>query len=151
MRRLLIPTVFAAALAVPGVAAADHLRPTRDAPIVVADTVISRSAIERWAEVARKASIDGLRPRQARAQAVSLLVSIRWTRRETWLRGIEVPRREVRRALRRQSADAFGTRAEFRAWRREHGQTRAMLRFRIRFDLLSWRLRRVATEGAASA
>jgi hypothetical protein len=137
----------AAALAAGQPPATEPVAPTAKAPIVIASKPMSRGFLRHWAQLGRNA---GVARRSARAQAAAVLISSRWIKAEAAERGIEVNRGDVTRALRRQRRQAFGTRRRFRRFLRETGQTVRDVRFRVNIDLLSTRIRRQVTEGAAT-
>jgi hypothetical protein len=118
-------------------------------PIVVHGTRISRGFLWHWMEIAGHSIPDSPR-RQLRLQVSDLLISSRWIRLEAAERGIEVNRGEVTRALRRQRRQSFPRRRDYRKFLRDSGQTERDIRFRIQLDLLSDRIRKAVTEGAAT-
>jgi hypothetical protein len=136
-----------AALAVGQPPATEPVAPTAKAPIVVASTPISRGFLRHWMEIGRRSGV----PRRAlREQVAGVLISGRWIRGEAAERGIEVNRGEVTRAFRRQRRAAFPRRRDFRRFLRESGQTVGDIRYRVQVDLLSTRIRRHVTQGAAT-
>ena len=126
----------------------EPVEPTAKHPIVVGDKTISRGFLRHWLEIARFASpgeTSGLRK-----QVASVLIGFRWIRGEAAERGIEVNRGEVTRSFRRQRRESFPRRRDFRKFLRDSGQTVRDIRFRVQVDLLSTRIRRQVTRGAAT-
>jgi hypothetical protein len=123
--------------------------PTAKAPIVVAGTPISRGYLRHYMEIADLAR-TGERLAALREQVANVLIGHRWIRGEAAERGIEVNRGEVTRAFRRQRRASFVRRRDFRKFLRDSGQTVGDIRTRVQIDLLSTRIRRQVTEGAAT-
>jgi hypothetical protein len=123
--------------------------PTDAHPVVVGDRRLSRGFLRHWADIAQR-SQEGMPRARARGLAAGLLISSRWVAGEASERGIVVTREEVDRALRKQREKTFPRRRDYREFLRESGQTGADVRFRVRIDLQSDRLRAAATEGATT-
>jgi hypothetical protein len=127
----------------------EPVEPTARNPIVVDGKPISRGWLRHWLEIAAY-SRTGERRAALRAQVAGVLISFRWLRGEAAERGIEVNRGEVTRAFRRQRREVFPRRRDFRKFLRDSGQTVRDIRSRIQADLLSTRIRRQVTAGAAT-
>ncbi len=123
------------------------VEPTDKHPIVVGDRRMSRGFLRHWADIARHLGAD---PKSARPVAAGLLITLRWVAGEAAERGVVVTREEVDREFIKQRDEAFPRRRDYRKFLRESGQTTADVRFRVRIDLHSDRLRELATEGAAT-
>jgi foldase protein PrsA len=85
------------------------------------------------------------RRRRGGAQAMQVLVSYAWIEGEADELGLAVSDEAVSRSFRRQRRANFQTRRAFRRFLRESGQTVADIRFRVRIDLLTTRIRRRVT------
>jgi len=133
--------VAAAVLALPVAAAAGQEPVSRDQPISVAGETISLTEIRHWARVA---GVGGRPGRPELAQAAQLLISVRWVHGEARALGVRVTGGQVGRAVRRQVHTSFGSWREFHAFLRANGQRFADIRMRVRSDLESTRLRKLA-------
>ena len=126
------------------------VEPTARHPIVVGEKTISRGWLRHWTDIAARMGGDEEPRRVYRGLAARSLISFRWIRSEALERGIFVSRAQVSRSLRRQRRQSFATRRDFRKFLRTSGQTIEDIRFRVRLDLLSNRIRDQVTEGASS-
>jgi hypothetical protein len=136
----------AAALAA-GPPPAAVVEPSPAAPIVVAGHPISRGALRHWVDVAARLGSD---PASRRRTTAALLIPARWVRGEAAERGIVVRRGEVTRELRKQRKAAYPHRRDYRRYLRESGQTQIDVRSRVKSNLLTDRLRALATQGATT-
>jgi hypothetical protein len=137
-------------LAVPATASAQTPLPeglSRAEPISVAGETIALSEIRRWARIAARAGGSGPPGLPELGQAADLLVSQRWIEAEAHATGIRVSDRRVRRELREQADASFPSLRALGRFLRQTGQTLADIRFRVRLDLLSNRLRNRVLEG----
>jgi hypothetical protein len=137
-------------LATPATASAQTPLPeglSRTEPISVAGETIALTEIRRWARIAARFVGSGAPGLPELGQAAELLVSWRWIEGEAQLAGIRVSDRRVRRELREQVDQSFPSRRALRRFVRETGQTLADIRFRVRLDLLSNRLRDRVLDG----
>ena len=75
-------------------------------------------------------------------------MSFRWLEGEAARRGIEVSARQVSRSFRHQKRAAFPDDRDYRRFLRATGQTHADVRYRVRVDLLSNRIRDEVIGGA---
>jgi hypothetical protein len=123
--------------------------PTAAHPIVVGEERMSRGFLRHWADFAQR-SQDGMPRAQARALAADVLIRYRWIAGEAAERGVVVTREEVDREYRARRAETFRRPGEYRAFLRESGQTPGDVRWRVRIELHSDRLRELATAGAAT-
>ena len=126
------------------------VEPTPRHPIVVGDKTISRGWLRHWTDIAARSAGDHRHRPGYRAMAAQLLISNRWIRSEALERGIFVSRAQVNRSLRRQRRQSFATRRDYRKFLRTSGQTPTDIRLRVRVDMLSNRIRRQVTRGAAT-
>jgi hypothetical protein len=126
------------------------VEPTAKQPIVVGDKTISRGWLRHWTDIAARSAGDREHRRVYRLQAADALIGFRWIRSEAIERGIVVTREETDRSLRRQRRQSFPRRRDFRKFLRSSGQTIEDIRIRVRIDILSNRLRRQVTRGAAT-
>jgi hypothetical protein len=135
----------AAVLALPVAAAAgqEPVPPglSREQPISVAGDTIALSEIRHWARIG---AVGGRPGRPELTQAAMLLISIRWIHGEARALGVRVTGGRVGRALRAQLRANFGSWRAFHAYLHENGQTLADVRLRVRSDLESTRLRKLA-------
>jgi foldase protein PrsA len=76
---------------------------------------------------------------------MQVLVSYAWIEGEADELGLAVSDEAVSRSFRRQRRANFQTRRAFRRFLRDSGQTAADIRFRVRIDMLSTRIRRRVT------
>ena len=72
---------------------------------------------------------------------MQLLISFRWIEGEAALQGITVSTRRVNAEYRRQKRASFPKERDFRRFLRTSGQTIADVKYRVRIDLLSERIR----------
>jgi hypothetical protein len=115
--------------------------PTDAHPVVVGEQRISRGWLRHWADIAAR---EEPRPRDRwRREAASYLIGGHWIRGEAAERGVAAPRDEVTRALRK----AFPRTREQRRFLRESGMTVSDLRFSVKTELLSDKLRALVTAG----
>jgi foldase protein PrsA len=117
-----------------------------DAVARVDDRVIERSQFRHWNRAARRGSGE-TSERALRRMTMSFLISAEWIQLEAERRGIRVTSSEVRREFRRQRRASFRNRREYRRFLRTSGQTEADLRYRVRLDLLSVKVRRDVLRG----
>jgi foldase protein PrsA len=112
-------------------------------PIATVDGVgeIAPAEYRHWKKIARRGSPRSSE-RALRRQVMQLLVQNLWVTGETAERGIVVTRAEVDRAFRRQRRQSFRTRREFPRFLRRFGYTVADIKYRVRLERLSSRLRR---------
>lgn len=103
--------------------------------------------LEHWIDVAMRVGGDR---REARTQAFQLLLSYAWIRGEADERGIVVSDAAVSGELERQMRQSFESRAAFRKFLRDSGQTVADIQFRLRVDLTSTIIREQVTAAAAA-
>lgn len=143
MRVALAAVAAAAALAAPAAA---------QAPVVATvDGVgeVTRAQFDHWAVIAARAAGRRRVPPagtpaygRIRDQVVELLVQQLWVQGEANQRGIVVTDEQVRRSFARQRRQSFPRRGSFRRFLRRSGYTVADIRFRVRLELTSDRLRR---------
>jgi foldase protein PrsA len=105
---------------------------------------ISPAQYRHWKKIARRASPRSSE-RALRRQVLQLLIQNLWVTGETAERGITVTRQEVVRAFRRQRRQSFYTRRDFRRFLRQTGYTVRDIKYRVRLERLSNKLRRQVT------
>ena len=134
-RPAVVAVVAAALLATPA---------TAQSPVVgTVDGVgqITEADYKHWRSIARRSA-----PRRStqaiRRQVMELLIQNLWVAGETAERGIVVTDEQVDRAFRRQKRQSFRTEREFRRFLRTSGFTVADIKYRVRLEQLSNRLRR---------
>ena len=134
-------------LALAGVAAAEE----NDAPAQslpagavarVDDRIIERAQFRHWKRAARRGMGGKTSERRLRREVMSFLISGAWIQLQAKRRGIRVTSRQVRRSFERQRRQSFKNRREYRRWLRRSGQTEKDLRYRVRLDLLSTKVRK---------
>ena len=113
-----------------------------DAVARVDDRVIDRSKYRHWREIAQRSGGGETRETEVRRDVMSFLISGVWIELEAKRRGIHVTRRQVRREFRQQRREAFSSRREYRRFLRATGQTATDLRYRVKLDLLSRKVRK---------
>lgn len=122
-----------------------------DAVARVHDRVIERSQYRHWKRVARRGSGGKTSEPRLRRQVMRFLISGAWIEFEAKRRGIRVTSRQVRREFRRQRRQSFNNRREYRRFLRTSGQTEKDLRYRVRLDLLSLKVRKDVLRGVKGA
>lgn len=142
VRKLVPLLVLALASAAGGEEAAPARSLPADAVAQVDQRVIERAQYRHWKRVARLGSGEETRERRLRRQTMSFLISGAWIELEAKRRGIRVTSRQVRREFERQRRKAFKNRREYRRFLRRSGQTEKDVRYRVRLDLLSERVRK---------
>ncbi len=129
------------------------------APSVVATVEgsgeVTRAQFDHWLAIAAKSARlrrvprpGTARYRDLRSQVMQLLIQNLWVAGEARARGIVVTDADVDRAFREQRAQSFPTRREFRRFLRTSGFTLADLRYRIRLEQTSNRVRAEVVRGA---
>lgn len=86
-----------------------------------------------------------------RNQALQLLVSARWIEGEASDRGISVEDSDVEKAFEEQKKLSFPNEADFEKWLEASGQTTQDVLMRVRFDLLSNKVREHVTKDEKAA
>jgi hypothetical protein len=154
--RVLASILASVALAVcppsgPVPAVTDLNAPSPDALIAcVGDAPITGALFSHWFAIARKGTDTGLPAQGLRYQTMAFLVDGKWTEGEALELGIRVSDRAVRRSLTREKHANFKTEREFRQFLKSAGETRSDLKYRVRLDMLSERIRTtVAGTGSA--
>jgi hypothetical protein len=121
---------------------ADPAAPPDDALIAcVGVTAVSGQRFSHWLAVSQKGS-PGAPAAQLHRQVTEFLLSGLWLEGEAAERGIKVSERTVRRVFTRQKHAAFRTEAEFRHFLADSGLTRSDIKYRVRLDILSDRVRK---------
>jgi foldase protein PrsA len=82
-----------------------------------------------------------------RNQVLQLLVSMQWIEGEANDRGISVDDAEVRKAFEEQKKRSFPSESDFERFLKDSGQTEQDVLTRVRFDLLSSKIRDQVTKG----
>ncbi|MDQ4072189.1 MAG: peptidyl-prolyl cis-trans isomerase [Actinomycetota bacterium] len=86
-----------------------------------------------------------------RDQVMQFLISAQWIEAEAEERGIEASEREVDRMFEDQKRQSFPSDAEYRQFLQASGQSEADLKFRVRLDVLSNKVREEIVKGKANA
>jgi hypothetical protein len=116
--------------------------PAPDALIACVDTTpITGALFGHWLSAARKGSPEGATASELRSQVLEFLVSAKWLEGEAAERGIMVSDRAVRRQLREQRQAGYPDKRKFRKFLEDSGMTRSDLKYRVRVDILSERVR----------
>jgi hypothetical protein len=102
---------------------------------------ITGALFGHWLAIARKGSGDETPARDVRDQVMDFLVGAKWIEGETAERGIKVSDRAVRHRLMSQKHASFNNEREFQQFLEDSGMTRSDLKYRVRLDMLSERLR----------
>lgn len=141
------PLAIAAVLAVcpptaPVAPVADPDAPPADAVVAcVGNVPITGERFAHWLAVSRKGSSPGAPADELRTQVLEFLLSAKWLEGEAAERGIRVSDRVVRRRFNRQKHAMFRTEREFRQFLEDSGMTRSDIKYRVRLDILSERVR----------
>jgi SurA N-terminal domain len=115
----------------------------------VGTSPITGELFSHWLAISRKGS-PGAPAQDLREQVIEFLVNAKWIEGETAERGIKVSDRAVRHLLTSQKHANFRTEREFRQFLEDSGMTRSDLKYRVRLDMLSERLRKdVVGKGSA--
>jgi hypothetical protein len=109
----------------------------------VADTPILKTEYDHWVPIAQKTSWSGDLPDESavRPQVMQLLISFRWIEGEAARVGVEVKPGAVYTSYKRQKDISFPSEKAFQKFLETSGQTVADIKFRVRLDLLSNKLR----------
>jgi hypothetical protein len=135
----------------PAAPVADPGTPPADALIAcVGKSPVSGALLSHWTAISQKGSGDDAPAGDVREQALLFLINGRWIEGEAAERGIKLPDRAVRRRLTRQKHAAFPDERAFRQFLEDSGMTRSDLKYRVRLDMLSERIRTDAA-GTGSA
>lgn len=86
-----------------------------------------------------------------RDQVMQFLISAEWIEAEADERGIEASDREVDRMFDEQKRQSFPSDAEYRQFLQASGQSEADLKFRVRLDVLSNKIREEIVKGKGNA
>jgi foldase protein PrsA len=106
---------------------------------------IARESFDHWLNVLAR---SGERSKaQVRDQALQLLISFRWIEGEAEDRGISVAEADVRRSFEQLKRRSFPEDADYRKFLTSSGQTEEDLLTRVRYDLLSERIRDQVVKG----
>jgi hypothetical protein len=103
---------------------------------------ISGELFVHWLAIARKGSGDEAPAKEVREQVMDFLINGKWVEGEAAERGIEISDRAVRRRLTAQKHESFNNEREFRQFLEDSGLTRSDLKYRVRLDMLSDRIRK---------
>ena len=102
---------------------------------------INGELFSHWLAISRK-GVPEAPPEESRSQVMEFLVSAKWIEGEAAERGIVVSDRSVRRRLTQQKHQSFPNESAFRQFLEDSGETRSDLKYRVRLDLLSERVRK---------
>lgn len=102
---------------------------------------VTEAQYDHWAKIARRSSPKAS-PRTIRRMVMQLLIQNLWVGGEAAERGIAVTDAEVDREFRDQKRQSFGTEREFRRFLRRSGFSVADVKYRVRLELLSTKVRR---------
>ena len=127
----------------------------KDAVATVDGEAVEMESFEQWMTVAAKASGKrdarvSKRSREYKAlrdKVIGQLVSQRWIEGEAKDLGISVTDAEVEKAFDRQRRLSFPKAADYEKWRKGSGQSQEDVLQRVRFDLLSGKLRDKVAKG----
>jgi hypothetical protein len=118
----------------------------------IGTTAISGDLFSHWLAISRNGSESGTPAARLRSQVMEFLVSGRWLEGEAAERSIKVSDRAVRHQLAAQKHQSFPTERAFRQFLEDSGMTRSDLKYRVRLDILSERVRKsVAGKGSPAA
>jgi hypothetical protein len=115
----------------------------------VGTSALSGELFGHWRQVAGKGSPDAP-AKELRDQVMEFLLTGKWVEGEATERGIKVGDRAVRHRLTSQKHAAFKTEREFRQFLEDSGMTRSDLKYRVRLDMLSERIRKDAAGKGSS-
>jgi SurA N-terminal domain len=120
--------------------------PAPDALVACVGTdAISGELFSHWLLISRKGSEAGAPAERVRLQVMEFLVSGLWLEDEAAERRIVVSDRAVRRQLNRQKHASFPSERAFRQFLEDSGMTRSDLKYRVRLDILSERVRKAVS------
>jgi hypothetical protein len=112
---------------------------------------ITGELFSHWLAISRKGSGPGVPAARLRPQVMEFLVSGRWLEGEAAERGITVSDRAVSHQLTAQKHQSFPTERAFRKFLEDSGMTRSDLKYRVRLDILSERVRKAVSGKGSSA
>jgi hypothetical protein len=116
--------------------------PQADALIAcIGPAPITGELFSHWLAIARKGSGDDAPARDLREQVMDFLVTGKWIEGEAAERGIKVSDRAVRHRLAKQRRESFPDKRDFRRFLEQSGMTRSDIKYRVRLDMLSERVR----------
>ena len=107
---------------------------------------IPKTDYDHWNTVVRKLS-PGIKPDDARNQALQVLVSFRWVDGEAERLGVKVSDADVRKSFAEQKQQAFPKEADYEKFLKDYGQTEQDVMLRVKLDLLSTKIRDKVTKG----
>src|SRR3954452_15147341 len=125
---------------------ADPNAPAPDEVVACIGTnAISGELFSHWLAISRKGSEPGAPATRVRRQVMEFLVSARWLEGEAAERGIKVSDRAVRHQFTAQKHQSFPTERAFSQFLEDSGMTLSDVKYRVRLDILSERLRKAVS------
>ena len=107
---------------------------------------IAKTDYDHWNTVVRKLS-PGIKPDDARNQALQVLVSFRWVDGEAERLGVKVSDADVRKSFAEQKQQAFPKEADYEKFLKDTTQTEADIVARVRVDLLGQKIQEQVVKG----
>ena len=107
---------------------------------------IAKTDYDHWNTVVRKLS-PGIKPDDARNQALQVLVSFRWVDGEAERLGVKVSDADVRKSFAEQKQQAFPKEADYQKFLKDTTQTEADIVARVRVDLLGQKIQEQVVKG----
>ena len=107
---------------------------------------IEKTDYDHWNTVVRKLS-PGIKPDDARNQALQVLVSFRWVDGEAERLGVKVSDADVRKSFAEQKQQAFPKEADYQKFLKDTTQTEADIVARVRVDLLGQKIQEQVVKG----
>ena len=107
---------------------------------------IPKTDYDHWNTVVRKLS-PGIKPDDARNQALQVLVSFRWVDGEAERLGVKVSDADVTKSFAEQKQQAFPKEADYEKFLKDTTQTEADIVARVRVDLLGQKIQEQVVKG----
>ena len=107
---------------------------------------IAKTDYDHWNTVVRKLS-PGIKPDDARNQALQVLVSFRWVDGEAERLGVKVSDADVKKSFAEQKQQAFPKEADYEKFLKDTTQTEADIVARVRVDLLGQKIQEQVVKG----
>ena len=107
---------------------------------------IAKTDYDHWNTVVRKLS-PGIKPGDARNQALQVLVSFRWVDGEAERLGVKVSDADVRKSFAEQKQQAFPKEADYQKFLKDSTQTEADIVARVRVELLGQKIQEQVVKG----
>src|SRR5688572_29016053 len=110
---------------------------------------IVKTDYDHWNTVVRKLS-PGIKPNDARNQALQVLVSFRWVEGEAERMGVKVSDADVKKSFAEQKQQAFPKEADYQKFLKDTTQTEADIVARVRVDLLGQKIQEQVVKGSGT-